>query len=641
MLTIANITCRLGTRTLFDNASAKVARGQKIGVVGHNGSGKTTLFRLISGQLSLDGGRIDIAQRCRVDAISQDVPSGALSPLAYVLEADAERTACLAAADTETDPNEIARLHTRLVEIDAYSAPARAAVILAGLGFSQAEQQQPLDAFSGGWRMRVALARALFSAPDLLLLDEPTNHLDLESITWLASYLQQYENTLLLVSHDPDLLNQVAGGILHVNDGRLTMFSGQFDDFLRYRTQAQATAQAALQKQEAHRRHLQQFVDRFRAKATKAKQAQSRLKALARLPVIELENTAHAVRFNFPSPEHRPSPLLTLYDAAAAYGDRVILRDLNLSLYPEDRVALLGANGNGKTTLARLLIAALPLHAGRLVPAGKLRVGYFAQDHLEKLDMELSAKAQMQQVMPDAPQDKVRAWLGRFGFAQERAEVAIAQLSGGEKTRLSLALLSAERPNLLILDEPTNHLDMDARAALIEGLNDFEGAIVLISHDRTLIEATCEQLWRVADGTCAAYAGDLDDYRAQTLKERSLRARRDEGDADNAAERGDVRSSRKEVRKDAVRMRARLAPLRKAAQEAELALETLVSERETIEAQLSDAAVYAGCPDALAALSRRQRELCELIEAAEEAWLQAAEALEVAEDDEAALNPTP
>jgi ATP-binding cassette subfamily F protein 3 len=429
-----------------------------------------------------------------------------------------------------------------------------------------------------------------------------------------------------VVSHDRDLLNQVVDGILHVKDGRLSFFAGGYDAFVRSRDATEALAAQTAQKQEARRRHLQEFVDRFRAKASKAKQAQSRLKALERMESVDINATARRIRFDFPSPENRPSPLVTLYDVSVGYGEKTILRDLHLSLYPEDRVGLLGANGNGKTTLARLLVSTLAPSSGRIVSAGKLKVGYFAQDHLEKLDLEITATEQMRRFMADAPQDRVRAWLGRFGFEQSRAEVRVGQLSGGEKTRLSLALLAAERPNLMILDEPTNHLDMDSRSSLIDGLNRFEGAIMIISHDRTLLESTCDQLWLVENGTCAVFSGDMDDYREKMLKERSSRLR----SGDDDAERNETRSSRRDQRRDAAQTRARIAPLKKAAEAAEAALESLVAERDCIDAQLSDPAVYSGPADQIASLTRRQRELAEQITSAEARWLEAGEALEEA-----------
>jgi ATP-binding cassette, subfamily F, member 3 len=631
MLHVKGITYRVGGRTLFENASAHVPAGHKIGLVGPNGSGKTTLLRLVLGGLELDGGAIDLRARCAVGTVAQEAPGGSGTPLEVVLAADAEREALLAEAETCLEPSRIAEIHTRLADKGAHAAPARAAVILAGLGFDEAAQRRPLSTFSGGWRMRVALASALFAEPDLLLLDEPTNHLDLESVMWLLDYLKGYPNTLVVVSHDRHLLNEVSDRILSIKDLKLAMYTGGFDDFVAAEAQKAALEEAARTKQELARAHLQSFIDRFRAKATKAKQAQSRIKALEKMrPVAAASSGKVRVSFDFPPPLATGSPLVRLDDVSVGYAPgSPILRGLHQSVFAEDRIALLGANGNGKTTLARLLVGALTPEAGRLVASSKLKVGYFAQDHLERLDPSLTALEHMRPAMPDDPQDRVRAWLGRFGFAQERADVRAQGLSGGEKTRLALALLAISRPNLMILDEPTNHLDVDAREALVEGLNDYGGALILVSHDRHLIEATVDQLWLVEGGTCAQFFGDMDDYRARLLEARaSLRraARRAEGGDD------DGKATRKDERRAAAEVRARLAPLKRAAAEAEKELERLQAEQSRVENELADPATYATAgKERIASLGRRQRELAGLVAAAEERWLGAAAALESAE----------
>ncbi|MCK9461467.1 MAG: ABC-F family ATP-binding cassette domain-containing protein [Proteobacteria bacterium] len=632
MLHVKGITYRVGGRTLFENASAHVPAGKRVGLVGPNGSGKTTLLRLALGELELDGGAIDLRARCSVGTVAQEAPGGERTPIEVVLAADTEREGLLAEAETCRDPSRIAEIHTRLADKGAHAAPARAAVILAGLGFDEAAQSRPLRTFSGGWRMRVALASALFAEPDLLLLDEPTNHLDLESVLWLLDYLKGYPSTLVVVSHDRHLLNEIAEQIVCIKDLRLASYTGGYDDFVAALAQKAALEDAARVKQEAARAHLQSFIDRFRAKATKAKQAQSRIKMLEKMRPVAASSSRQRVAFDFPEPAATASPLVRMDDVAVGYAPGApVLSGLHLSVFAEDRVALLGANGNGKTTLARLLAGSLEPESGRLTASSKLVVGYFAQDHLEQLAPDRTAFEHMRAAMPpELPQEKVRAWLGRFGFAQERAEVRAAGLSGGEKTRLALALIAVERPNLLILDEPTNHLDVDAREALVEGLNAFGGAMILVSHDRRLIEATVDQLWLVEGGSCAQFFGDMDDYQARLLEARaSLRqaARRAAGGTDAS-----TRPNRKDGRRSAAEIRARLAPLKRSAADAEGALEALIEERAAIEVELADPSTYGALDrERIAALGRRQHELVDLVAAAEERWLVAADALERAE----------
>ncbi len=631
MLHIKGITYRVGERALFEGASAHVPAGKRIGLVGANGSGKTTLIRLITGEAELDGGAIDVRSRCTVGTVAQEAPSGKSTPLATVLAADTERNDLLEEASRSADSDRIAAVHTRLADIDAHSAPARAAVILSGLGFDEEMQARPIDSLSGGWKMRVALGSALFSEPDLLLLDEPTNHLDLESVIWLQGYLRGYPGTLVVVSHDRELLNTVAQSTMLVENGKLSVYTGGYDEFIRVRAAQAAVEEAGRVKMEAQRKHLQSFVDRFRAKASKAKQAQSRVKMLERLEVTgPLSSGSVSVRFSFPDPVDRPSPLVKLDGVSAWYDPgSPVLEDLHLSIFSEDRIALLGANGNGKTTLARLLANEIVPGEGQVVPAIKLKVGYFAQDHLERLNENITALEQMKAAMSDDSLDKVRGWLGRFGFVQSRAEVMVKGLSGGEKTRLALALLALTRPNLMILDEPTNHLDMDAREALVQGLNQFGGSIILISHDRRLIEATVDQLWLVADGTCKQFFGDLEDYNRTLLQQRKSmrRARREESEG------ATQRVSRKDARKSAADERARMAPLKKAAEAAEAMLEKLTAEKDELDSRLSDPSVYEGPSDEIVPLTRRQRELEDLLTQAEERWLEAQEMLEEARAD--------
>jgi ATP-binding cassette subfamily F protein 3 len=627
MLHIKDITYRVGGRTLFEGASAHLPEGARVGLVGPNGSGKTTLLKLITGELELTGGAIDVRARAAVGTVAQEAPGGELSPLEAVLAADRERGRLLAEAESATAPERIAAVHERLIDIDAHGAPARAAAILAGLGFDERAQHAPLSSLSGGWRMRVALAAALLREPDLLLLDEPTNHLDLESVVWLESFLRDYPNTLVVVSHDRDLLNRVAGRILHIEGTRLSSYAGGYDDFARVRLARLAQQQAQREAQTAERERLGRFIERFRAKASKARQAQSRIKALERLAPVSLAARERTVRFGFPPPAARPSPLVKLDDCAVGYDPgRPVLEGLNLGIWADDRIALLGANGNGKTTLARLLTGRLAPSRGEVVRATRLVTGYFAQDRLEQLDTRLTALEQLRAAMPDDPPDRVRGWLGRFGFGQERAETPVAGLSGGERTRLALALLALVRPNLMVLDEPTNHLDMESREALVEGLNEFEGAVILISHDRNLIEATTEQLWLVEDGTCRAWSGDLDDYRRRLLERRS--GRRGAGAARPATGEDGERVSRRDERRLAVEARARLHPLRKAAEAASLRLGILTREKDEIENRLADPALWAADPAAAVPLAARLKQLEVALPGAEEEWLAAHAALD-------------
>lgn len=628
MLQINDIDYFIGGREIFSKATARVPKGKRVGLVGENGCGKTTLLRLITRVLELDRGTISVQKKCTVGTVAQDAPAGSSTPIETVLAQDKERNELMAASESETEAQKIAYIHERLQDIEAHSAPARAATILAGLGFDEAMQQRPLGQFSGGWRMRVALAGALFAEPDLLLLDEPTNHLDLESIMWLENYLKQYPHTLLVVSHDRDLLNSIVDNILLVKQGKLSLFAGNFDSYIRAQAEKEALEKAMQAKQETARAHLQSFVDRFKAKATKAKQAQSRIKALEKMGPVLQTTAQRQMVFNFPKPLTHPSPLVRLDDVTAGYEvGKPVLSDVHLSIFKDDRIALLGSNGNGKSTLAKLLSGRLQVMSGHLVPSQKLVVGYFAQDHLEQLDSSITAYEQMDRAMPGASNTDVRSWLGRFGFGQTRAEVQVKSLSGGEKTRLALSLVALQRPNLMILDEPTNHLDMDSRAALVEGLNDFDGAIVLISHDRRLIETTCDQLWLVRQGTCAQYFGDIDDYRKLLLSPGN-----DSSSQEDDEDKKD-KLSKKDARRDAAQIRAKVAPLRKAAKTAEKQMETLSAKKSELETLLSNPTLYEESPNEVASLNSRLKETTALLETAEEQWLEALEELENAQEE--------
>src|SRR5580704_3577753 len=517
MLTISDVTYRVGGkrgRALLDHAGAQIPEGSKLGLVGRNGIGKSTLLDLIRGRLMPDDGDIILPRDWRIGFLAQEAPSGSATPLATVLAADRERARLLAELDRDPAPERIAEIEVRLGEIGARAAPARAARILAGLGFDTAMQESPLDELSGGWRMRVALAAVLFAEPDLLLLDEPTNHLDMEASLWLERYLRRYRHSFILVSHDRQLLNVAPTSILHLEAGRLTLYSGNFDAYLRARGAAKARLAAEAKRQEAQRRHMQEFVDRFRYKASKARQAQSRLKALAKLePVAAIADTP-PIELRLPEPAHLRPPLISLEKASVGYAEgKPILSGLDLRLDPDDRVALLGANGNGKTTFARLLAGRLPALAGEIRRPSKLVTGFFAQHQIEEMRPQESAYDHLAALLPNLPPEAIRTRLGGFVFGQDKAFVPVASLSGGERARLNLALVTHDAPALLILDEPTNHLDMETRESLVEALAEYSGAVVLVSHDWHLVELVADRLWLVADRTVRAFDGDLDAYR--------------------------------------------------------------------------------------------------------------------------------
>ena len=516
MITISNITVRLGGRTILDGATAALRPGGHYGLIGRNGAGKSTLRKVLVGQLDPDEGSVEIPRRVRLGYIAQDAPGGTVSPFEVVLAADTERAALLDEAEHCSEPHRLGDIHDRLLAIDAYTAPARAAIILTGLGFDEAMQAQPLDSFSGGWKMRVALAALLFSAPDVLLLDEPSNHLDLESTLWLETFLKGYPGTLIVISHERDLLNTVVDTILHLQGGKLALYPGDYDSFERQRAERAAQLASARASQDAQRARLQDYVARNSARASTAKQAQSRAKMLARMQPIAALIEDPSLSFDFPSPAEMRPPLITLDLAAVGYDGNPILQRLNLRIDPDDRIALLGRNGNGKTTLARLLAAQLAPLAGEMQASGKMQVGYFTQYQVEELAAEDTPLEHMTRAMkgatgPATP-GAVRAQLGRFGFSGNRALTRVGQLSGGERARLALALITRDAPHLLILDEPTNHLDVDAREALVQALNAYSGAVILISHDRHMVELTADRLVLVDNGTAVDYPGSIEDY---------------------------------------------------------------------------------------------------------------------------------
>ncbi len=517
MLRIENISYSVDGRPLFEAASATIPDGHKVGLVGPNGAGKTTLFRLIRGELTLDGGEISLPSRARIGGVSQEVPSTETSLLDTVLEADTERAALMAEAETATDSHRIAEVQTRLADIDAWSAEARASTILRGLGFDDAQQKQPCSAFSGGWRMRVALAGVLFAQPDVLLLDEPTNYLDLEGALWLESYLVKYPHTVIVISHDRGLLNRAVNCILHVEDRALTYYGTPYDGFVKLRAEKRAQLAATARKQQERRAHMQSFVDRFRAKATKAKQAQSRLKMIERMDMITAPEDAAKRVFTFPQPDELSPPIINLEAGVTGYDGTPVLKRLNLRIDQDDRIALLGKNGQGKSTLSKLLSDRLELMEGKMSRSSKLRIGYFAQHQVDELHLDENPIQHLQRERPATPPAKLRALLAGFGLMAAQAETEVGRLSGGQKARLSLLLATLDAPHLLILDEPTNHLDIESREALVEALTAYSGAVILVSHDMHLLSMVADRLWLVGDGTVKPYEDDLDAYRAMLL----------------------------------------------------------------------------------------------------------------------------
>ena len=513
MLNIANMTYRIGGRVLLEEASASLPTGHKVGLVGRNGTGKSTLLKLILNELVPESGEASIPRNARIGTVAQEAPGGKETLLEVVMAGDIERTELLAEAETAKDPNRISEIQMRLADIDAYSAESRAAVILAGLGFTEAIMNGPCSALSGGWRMRVALAAALFGAPDVLLLDEPTNYLDLEGTIWLQSYIRDYPHTILLVSHDRDLLNVSVDAILHLDQFKLTLYQGNYDNFERQRREKQALNSKLKKKQDDQRAHMQAFVDRFKAKASKASQAQSRMKALAKLePIADMIENAVAP-FIFPNPEKQIAPPLVAWDkVSVGYGDKIVLKNITLRMDPDDRIALLGSNGNGKSTFAKLLCGNLKPMLGSMSHPSRLSIGYFAQHQLDELSEDRTPFEYISELMPDAPVSRRRAKLGAVGFGAHLADSKCSILSGGEKARLLFFLATYHAPHVLVMDEPTNHLDIDSREALIHAINDYEGAVVLISHDRHIIETCVDRLWIVNNGTVQPYDGDMDEY---------------------------------------------------------------------------------------------------------------------------------
>ncbi|MEY8882652.1 ABC-F family ATP-binding cassette domain-containing protein [Donghicola sp. XS_ASV15] len=616
MLKISDISYSIEGRPLFEGASATIPDGHKVGLVGPNGAGKTTLFRLIRGELTLDGGDINLPSRARIGGVAQEVPGNEVSLLNTVLAADTERAALMAEAETATDPHRIADIQTRLVDIEAWSAEGRASTILKGLGFDYEAQQRPCSAFSGGWRMRVALAAVLFSAPDLLLLDEPTNYLDLEGALWLEEYLATYPHTVIVISHDRGLLNRAVTEILHLEDRKLTLYQGGYDRFAKTRAEQRAVLAAAAKKQSARREHLQSFVDRFRAKATKAKQAQARLKMIEKMEPISAPEEAAKRVFTFPEPEELSPPIVAMEGVEVGYGNTPILKRLNLRIDQDDRIALLGKNGEGKSTLSKLIAGRLDAMSGKLTKSNKLRIGFFAQHQVDELYVDDTPLMHLQRLRPEVHQAKLRAKLAGFGLGADQAETEVGKLSGGQKARLSLLLATLDAPHLLILDEPTNHLDIESREALVEALTAYSGAVVLVSHDMHLLGMVADRLWLVKDGRVSPYEDDLESYRKLLLT------------SDTPAP-AKAKSEDKPKRPGRDAMQA----LRSEARKSEERVEKLMEMKEKLEVKLADPDLYDPArKDEALQWQKKMAEVEEALVRAESLWEDAMMKLEEAEN---------
>jgi ATP-binding cassette subfamily F protein 3 len=616
MITISDISARIAGRLLLDHASVSLPSGTKAGLVGRNGAGKSTLFRIITGDLGAETGSISLPKNARMGQVAQEAPGTEDSLIEIVLAADKERSALMAEAETATDPHRIAEIQMRLVDIDAHSAESRAASILSGLGFNQEAQARPASSFSGGWRMRVALASVLFTEPDLLLLDEPTNYLDLEGTLWLEDYIRRYPHTVLIISHDRDLLNNAVNSIVHLDQKKLTFYRGGYDQFERQKAEADELQTKAKAKNDAARKHLQGFIDRFKAKASKARQAQSRVKALERMGTVASVIEDHVQPITFPEPEKQPaSPIVAINSGAVGYEPgNPILKGLNLRIDNDDRIALLGSNGNGKSTFAKFISGRLAADSGEVKLAPSLKIGFFAQHQLDDLIPDQSAVEHVRRLMPDAPEAKVRARVAQMGLATEKMATAAKDLSGGEKARLLMGLAAFHAPNLLILDEPTNHLDIDSRRALIEALNDYEGAVILISHDRYLIEATVDRLWLVNNRTVAAFEGDMDEYRDLIVSSGKKKEEKPQL-IEDAATKADQRKLNAE-------RRASLAPLKKKINEIESLTGKLEKLIQGLDAELADPVLYEKAPAKAADKAKQRGEAAAKLAAAEEQWLE-------------------
>ena len=616
MLSLSKLYYAIEGKPLFENASAMIPTGHKVGIVGRNGTGKTTLFKLIKGDIALDGGTIDMPSYFRIGGVEQEAPASDSSLLETVLMADEERDALLKEAEIATDANRIAEIYQRLGDIDAYSAEARASAILSGLGFDHEAQLRPCHEFSGGWRMRVALGAVLFSRPDLLLLDEPTNYLDLEGAYWLEQFLAKYQQTALIISHDRELLNRSVTGILHLSQHDLTYYTGSYDQFDAERRAKLEQLDSMKRKQDAQRAHIQSFVDRFRAKASKARQAQSRLKQLEKMQPIAAISENAVAGFSFPTPAALRPPLVTIEKGQVGYDGKAILSQLHLRLDSDDRIALLGANGEGKSTLSKLIADRLPLMAGDMAKSSKLRVGFFAQHQLDELVEGDSAYQHIVRLRPEESEKHLRTKLGGAGFNNDIVDMPVEKLSGGQKARLLMLIATIDAPHILILDEPTNHLDIESREALVLALNDYEGAVILVSHDTHLVESVADRLWLVKNGTVTSFDGDMDDYKKFILQQTSSQKP----------------SQSKQVQ---VKQKKTLAPkktnpikLKLLAKELEEKMDMLSSQKSALETQMAKPDFYNNDGSKIAEVTNRLSTVIEQLAETEETWLETLEKLE-------------
>ena len=602
MLSIQGLTYRIAGKTLIEDANLSIPAGHRVGLVGPNGTGKTTLFKLIAGELLSDGGEITMIKGASLGMVRQDLPQDDTPLIDVVLNSDKERAALVREAETSQDGERLGYIYTRLEEIGAYDAPSRAATILAGLGFNDEAQASPISSFSGGWRMRVALASTLFLRPNLLLLDEPTNHLDFEAMVWLENYLAKFTETLIIISHDRDILNKSVDHIVSLENKKLVAYTGNYDEFERRRAERMMNQQALHARQMAQKAKMMEFVDRFRAKASKARQAQSRLKMIEKMDIVDAVIADRVTAFKFPDPEELRSPLIALEGVDVGYDGPPVLRKLDLRIDQDDRIALLGANGNGKSTLVKLLSHRLKAQAGKVKHSAKLRVGYFAQFQTDELDAGLTPYELIKQEMPDKPEAKVRAAIGAFGFDKHKADTRISDLSGGEKARLLFCRLSLHAPHIILLDEPTNHLDIDAREALMQALNNYRGAVILVSHDPHLVEGVAERLWLVADKTCKPYDDDIEAYRELIVRQR----RKERAEAREEA------SSKKKKKNGASSSEVKTEKL-------EQQLSELVSRKNEIENEMAS---ICDLKDAnqLKRLNKTYEDICKKVVEAEAAW---------------------
>lgn len=630
MLNFKNIAIRRGPRQLFSEASFTIHKGQKIGLTGANGTGKSSLFAMLRGELHADEGEFSMPPNLEIAHVAQETPALECSAIDYVLDGDRELRNLqqqLQDAEQDHDGLKLAELHTALDHIGGYTAQARASRLLNGLGFSTVQEGQPVSAFSGGWRMRLNLAQALMCRSDVLLLDEPTNHLDLDAVIWLQDWLCKYPGTLLLISHDRDFLDTITDHIVHIEQGKAEIYTGNYSAFERMRAEKLAQQQAAFEKQQREITHIQSFIDRFKAKATKAKQAQSRIKSLERMEIIAQAHVDSPFGFSFPPPKKMPNPLLKIEETDIGYGSKVVINKATLSISPGDRIGLLGPNGAGKSSLIKVLAGQMQALNGKLQTAQDLNIGYFAQHQLELLRLDESPLWHIQQLDKQATEKDLRNFLGGFDFRGGKVNEAVAPFSGGEKARLVLALLVYQNPNLLLLDEPTNHLDLEMRHALSVALQEYEGAIVVVSHDRHLLRSVTDQLLLVAGGKVQIFDGDLDDYKQWLVEQK-----KDSDEPGQASQVNTSNVSRKDQRKQDAERRQRLKPLMDAVKKAEAAVEKFHKEQQELEQQLAEPTIYSEENKAqLKKLLSRKSDVDNALEQAEMDWMTAEENLSQAE----------